>query len=428
MMIYKKTFSENKVKSESDLKRQCYRALNKGVPAKSSHNTRKKTNHLDNNPLSARYVLVLLFIIAISLMAIYYKSILIYWQQTYHTDLFDSGKIFVQDNLVEEQVGATQKHLIKFKALPIVDMGNFAFPKESLPSFLKSKLLSHEAIQIAVTAPDQSEKRNNQEKTKVVVYPDLPRVKNYIEHNERVLPLSLGERSEVDQVENSKNLVTLPIVLSKNDKVFLAGDSLMQGVAPYVKKMLFKEYSIESLDLSKQSTGLAYPKAFNWPHTINEYLAADPSIKLLIIFLGPNDPWDFPVKGYTKYAKFKSELWEEHYRLRIGTIFESAKKHNVQVLWLAPPCMRKSKLNDGMIYLSSLYESEVEKARQYFLKTNMLLGCTYQEFSSFIETGKEKIKVRSDDGIHFTSTGQKILAKAIIKLITFSELEGSHID
>lgn len=32
----------------------------------------------------------------------------------------------------------------------------------------------------------------------------------------------------------------LPIILTSNDKVFFVDDSLIQGVAPYVKKMLFK--------------------------------------------------------------------------------------------------------------------------------------------------------------------------------------------
>ncbi|MCO6548517.1 MAG: hypothetical protein J6583_12210 [Gilliamella sp.] len=32
--------------------------------------------------------------------------------------------------------------------------------------------------------------------------------------------------------------------------------------------------------MSKQSTGLVYPNAFNWPKTINDNLIADSSIKI----------------------------------------------------------------------------------------------------------------------------------------------------
>ncbi|WP_220225184.1 hypothetical protein [Gilliamella sp. ESL0443] len=121
-------------------------------------------------------------------------------------------------------------------------------------------------------------------------------------------------------------------------------------------------------------------------------------------------------------------MWEEQYRLRIATILNSASEHNVQVLWLAAPCMRKPQLNLGMVYLNTLYQSEVEKRQQHFLTTNQLLGCTYETFNSFIESNKDKIKVRVDDGIHFTPIGQKILAKAIMDKIIFKQLEDDDSD
>ncbi|MGC6633391.1 DUF459 domain-containing protein, partial [Escherichia coli] len=77
------------------------------------------------------------------------------------------------------------------------------------------------------------------------------------------------------------------VILSPKDKVLFAGDSMMQGVAPLLKRQLQTDYNISSIDLSKQSTGLAYPKFFNWPQTIANRLASDDSIKLLVVFLGP---------------------------------------------------------------------------------------------------------------------------------------------
>ena len=77
---------------------------------------------------------------------------------------------------------------------------------------------------------------------------------------------------------------------------------MMQGVAPFVERSLKKQYGIQSVNLSKQSTGLSYPKFFDWPNTIEQTLKQQTDIRLLVVFLGPNDPWDFP-KG-KKYLKF----------------------------------------------------------------------------------------------------------------------------
>ena len=63
------------------------------------------------------------------------------------------------------------------------------------------------------------------------------------------------------------------ILLAPGNKVLFAGDSMLQGVAPHLQKTLKSQHQIDSLNLSKQSTGLAYPKFFDWPATIEQHLS-----------------------------------------------------------------------------------------------------------------------------------------------------------
>ncbi|MWN89126.1 DUF459 domain-containing protein [Gilliamella sp. Pra-s65] len=440
MMIYKKSFSRSNKKSPSNLKRQHHKSLNKNT-FKKSHQKNKKNKPasvLVSNHLSAGYILIVLFVTSVALIILYYKSILIYWQQAYHTDLLNSNNFIAQGTLPTQELEENNNNEPNIQQYLPIRKSTLLTP--SINIFLP--IFENESSELNAPYPEDEKQHN---KIELVTKVDLKRDQlvniqdskissnsdthsDTIELNKAKLEPVLQDEPKNLNVEIELTNKSLPIVLTSNDKVFFAGDSLMQGVAPYVKKMLFKQYKIESLDLSKQSTGLAYPRAFDWSKTINDHLIADPSIKLLVVFLGANDPWDFPVKGYIKYAKFKSELWEDQYRLRIKSILNSAIEHNVQVLWLAAPCMRKAKLNDGMVYLNSLYKSEIEKARQHFLTTNELLGCTYEKFSNFVEIDKAKIKVRVDDGVHFTPTGQKILAKEIMEKIIYKELEGLHND
>ena len=575
-MEYKKSFSKNKKKAYLNLKWQCPNALNKGTFKRSRKFVKNNViSEIVRSTLSARYICVILLLTAIVLMAIYYKSILIYWQQTYHSDLLDSDT-FAQDVSSEEfdkdtsegitdsqnNFVFTEKNITNLsdestKSIETIEERQLESKEDKLDSkegkqnAKEDKLDSKDAKQnskedklnlnedklnsksgkqnskedkLDSKADKQNSKedklnlnenkldsktgkqnskedklnlnedkldskagkqnskedkldskedkqestRNTLESTEdilrlfrdeISVEDELPKPKiiqpetkqGTISNTEdkieadgkvnqkvqqsstevktsetQVTPIDQNEQPEVLSDDASFVAEPIPIVLTQNDKVFFAGDSLMQGVAPYVKKMLFKQYKIESIDLSKRSTGLSYPKAFDWPKTINDKLSEDPSIKLLVVFLGANDPWDFPVKGYATNARFKSKLWEKQYRLRIASILEHVQKHSIQVLWLAPPCMRKQKLNDGMVYLNKLYQSELEKTQQHFLTTNELLGCSYEKFNSFIETDKEKIKVRVDDGVHFTPSGQRILAKAIMEKIIFKKLEDVH--
>lgn len=412
-MKYKKTLSKN---------RQQIDLFENGLHEQSrKHNAKTKVSEAaitQKESLSPKYVFIMLLITAIALIAIYHKSVLIYWQQTYHHDLFNSGSMTQKMDL-DDSDGRVEE----YSKDVVIDQNNV------ISSIDDESHLNQPVKNVLVISPSEMVNiKKDKKRQKIHVQPISIKQENTKLSKTRFDGTPVTEQIDTEAKDEAPKIQNIPIVLTQNDKVLFVGDSLMQGVAPYVKKMLFKQYKIESVNLSKQSTGLAYPKAFNWPKTINDILIADPSIKLLVVFLGPNDPWDFPVKGYAKYVKFKSELWEEQYRLRIATILNSASEHNVQVLWLAAPCMRKQRLNLGMVYLNTLYQSEVEKRQQHFLTTNQLLGCTYETFNSFIESNKDKIKVRVDDGIHFTPIGQKILAKAIMDKIIFKQFEDDDSD
>lgn len=211
--------------------------------------------------------------------------------------------------------------------------------------------------------------------------------------------------------------------IEKGQQVLFAGDSMMQGVAPHVKNMLLKKYNIDSINLSKQSTGLAYPRFFNWPQTIAKALNDNPNIKVLVVFLGPNDPWDMPPQTGYKYVKFKSEEWENVYRERISDIILTARQHNVDVIWVGPPNMRKNTLSDGMKFLRSLYQSEVESNGEIYFSVNDVFKYKGDTYSDYIGDESSTIKLRSGDGIHFSGKGQQIIAEKVFSLIHFAEEE-----
>jgi hypothetical protein len=212
----------------------------------------------------------------------------------------------------------------------------------------------------------------------------------------------------------------LVVTLAEGDEVFFVGDSLMQGVAPHMANTLRKRYNVKSTNLSRQSTGLAYPNFFNWPKTVESTLAANPKIRLMVIFLGPNDPWDMPDGKGKPFLRFKHPDWEVAYRQRIDSILDVARDRGVQVIWVGPPNMEKAKLSAAMAYLNELYKSQIELYHQHFVSANRILGYENDTFSYYLTAnGQKKVKTRVDDGIHFTPTGQKLIAEGVLSLIQF---------
>ncbi len=201
------------------------------------------------------------------------------------------------------------------------------------------------------------------------------------------------------------------IELEPQDKVLLIGDSLMQGLAPHLVARFKKKDQIQTVDMSRHSTGLTYPAFYNWPNAVKEAFAKQ-SFDVMIVFMGANDPWDMTVKG--KYIRFASPRWNEIYSERVRAILEIASANKTRVIWLSTPPMGREDIKAKIPQLNQLYKAEIEKfaANAKFIDTAPVLttdGITYSRFIELPERGS--VMLRTDDGIHFTTQGHRLLSK-----------------
>jgi hypothetical protein len=201
------------------------------------------------------------------------------------------------------------------------------------------------------------------------------------------------------------------IELEPQDRVLLIGDSLMQGLAPHLVARFKKKDQIQTVDMSRHSTGLTYPAFYNWPNAVKQAFT-EQSFDVMIVFMGANDPWDMTVKG--KYIRFASPRWNEIYSERVRAILEVASANNTRVIWLSTPPMGREDIKAKIPQLNQLYKTEIEKfaATAKFIDTAPVLtkdGVSYSRFIELPERGS--VMLRTDDGIHFTTQGHRLLSK-----------------
>ncbi len=208
------------------------------------------------------------------------------------------------------------------------------------------------------------------------------------------------------------------VTIARSQKVFFVGDSLMQGVAPWVMKQLQHDHNVQSINLSKQSTGLSYDKFLDWPLTVKNTFKDNPDIGLMVVFLGPNDPWAVPdpdKKG--PYVEFNTPRWREIYHAKMNKLIDEAKQYNASIIWVTPPNAKKKNLNDGMIALRQIMSENIKPNEVLLLNGQTILGKTELEYTDSIVIDNKLTKVRSSDGVHFTAEGQKHIATAIANKI-----------
>ncbi|EAH7308520.1 DUF459 domain-containing protein [Campylobacter coli] len=241
---------------------------------------------------------------------------------------------------------------------------------------------------------------------------ELNASKDFIDENTTIEDIQQTEDENVSFIDNTK------LEVHKGDEFLFIGDSLMQGVAIALNRDLI-DLGLKANDLSKQNTGLSYKSYFDWAKATKEAFAKNPNIKYLVVLLGANDPWDIKKGGV--YHRFGSDSWIDIYTYRVNEIINIAKQHHAKILWFEIPPVKKNELNEKIQILNKIYSEEILKNKQIFINTKLFFSVN-DEFSTYIKNENNKsIKMRTDDGIHFTPNGAKEMSKLLLEHIIIKE-------
>ncbi|EAL3928317.1 DUF459 domain-containing protein [Campylobacter upsaliensis] len=240
---------------------------------------------------------------------------------------------------------------------------------------------------------------------------------------EQNLSLALEKPEAIVEPEANISFIdNTKLEISLSEEFLLIGDSLMQGVAVALNKDL-KNLGLKVVDLSKQNTGLSYKSYFDWAKETTKTLQNNKKIKYLVVLLGANDPWDIKKGGI--YHRFNSKSWLEIYTQRVDEILKIAAKYNAKVLWYEIPPVKKDDLNKKLSILNQIYSQEILKNKGIFINTKLFFSKN-DAYSAYIKDENNKsIKVRSDDGVHFTPSGAKEMSKLLFEYIKLKDNNAS---
>ncbi|ECH5000693.1 DUF459 domain-containing protein [Campylobacter coli] len=315
------------------------------------------------------FILIIVFVLVCLVMN---QSIFSYIEQKYHFTFYP------KNDILQEANGFKNK-LEQIRAI---------LSNEPLPQNIKENIMVQEDMD------------------------ELNASNDFIDKNTTIEDIQQTEDENVSFIDNTK------LEVHKGDEFLFIGDSLMQGVAIALNRDLI-DLGLKANDLSKQNTGLSYKSYFDWAKATKEAFAKNPNIKYLVVLLGANDPWDIKKGGV--YHRFGSDSWIDIYTYRVNEIINIAKQHHAKILWFEIPPVKKNELNEKIQILNKIYSEEILKNKQIFINTKLFFSVN-DEFSTYIKNENNKsIKMRTDDGIHFTSNGAKEMSKLLLQHITIKE-------
>lgn len=199
-------------------------------------------------------------------------------------------------------------------------------------------------------------------------------------------------------------------------RILFAGDSMMQGVAPFVMRELSLAHPDWQLtDLSKQSTGLTSRRFFDWPRTIAQAIDSQ-QLTAVVIFLGPNDPRDMLLPD--KRLAFATPEWLENYAQRVDEILTHAAQRQVRVMWVGLPAMRDERLGRAVMVLNQVFHDRAQAFGTDYLATEPLIGVASLPFQKYLrDANGQSVSLRAEDGTHFSPAGLRTITHALVQHI-----------
>ena len=207
------------------------------------------------------------------------------------------------------------------------------------------------------------------------------------------------------------------ILLDAGDHVLFIGDSMMQSFAPHMQKWLKNEHHINSNNLGRHSTGLSNQQYYDWPLEAEKRIAATPQLKLVVVMMGANDPWNIETAS-KRVLNFKSPEWAAEYGARALRIVAAAKPQGAEVIWIGLPHMRLARYNPKIRFLDDTLAQHLA-GQVIYIRSHELLDGGSGKYRDSIEKDGKLIRVRHKDGIHLNAAGELLILEEVKKYISF---------
>ncbi|MBM3609882.1 MAG: DUF459 domain-containing protein, partial [Alphaproteobacteria bacterium] len=192
-------------------------------------------------------------------------------------------------------------------------------------------------------------------------------------------------------------------------RIVVLGDNIGQMLARGLETTFAERPDIAIVRQTRDSSGLVNSRFHDWIAASIALLAGSEKIDIAVMMLGSNDNQEL-VSGSERLAP-RSEEWAKIYKQRIEAIAAQFRARNVPLIWVGQPVMRNNRLSETMLALNEFYREAVTRAGGVYVDVWEAFIDDRNRFTLFgPDTDGQIVKLRTDDGVHFTRAGSRKLA------------------
>ncbi len=186
------------------------------------------------------------------------------------------------------------------------------------------------------------------------------------------------------------------------------GDSLAVDLAKALDRFYQDDPNIVIVNQGVGSSGFARPDFFDWDKTATEQVAKN-SFDIAVMIVGINDRQT--IKLADTSMKALTPEWEDVYKARVSDFVAAIHGANKPLLWVGLPPMSKADFSAAMGEINGIQRLASFSGGAEFVDIyDKFLGDDGNYSSFGPDLNGQRVRMRKDDGIHFSAAGADKLA------------------
>jgi hypothetical protein len=186
------------------------------------------------------------------------------------------------------------------------------------------------------------------------------------------------------------------------------GDSMAVDLAKALDRFYTDDPNIVVINQGVGSSGFVRTDFFDWDKTATEQVAKN-SFDIAVMILGINDRQTIKLDGNS--MKPLTPEWDDIYKARVADFVSAIHGANKPLIWVGLPPTSKADFSAAMGQISGIQRLAVFAGGADFLDIyDKFVDDDGNYTSSGPDLNGKQVKMRKDDGIHFTTAGADKLA------------------
>jgi hypothetical protein len=193
-------------------------------------------------------------------------------------------------------------------------------------------------------------------------------------------------------------------------RLWIGGDSLAASLGPSLGDLTGRSGVVQPVVDSRVSSGLLSPDFFDWPKRgAEDMLTYNPEVVVFII--GANDAKNLP-KGATRDPE-----WRQRYAAVVERMVNVLAGNARSVYWIGAPIMSDTAFSERVRGVNSVYQEVAARHPEVtYVDAFTVFSGPDGKYAPSLRTRDGKVvRVRAQDGIHFTPVGGDLLAGAVFE-------------